>query len=64
MYALSLNAIQGQKHTKKGKKDGYLTEELAGDVSVGVEDLEDGNEVEDENDLEVVECNEHCAMHC
>lgn len=43
-----------------------LTTKLAGGVSVGVEDLEDGNEVEDEDDLVVVDMNElffqQCAM--
>lgn len=52
------------KRMKNGNHGEYLTEELAGDVSVGVEDLKDGNEVEDEDDLVDVESNVHCAMHC
>lgn len=63
-FPISNKSTQAQRHTKKGKRDEYLTEELAGDVSVGVKDLEDGNEVEDEDDLVVVESIEHCAMHC
>jgi hypothetical protein len=44
-----------KKKKKKGKETAILTTKLAGDVSVRVQDLKDGNEVEDEDDLLVVE---------